>query len=147
MISCDFAAEIATASLGVPLWPSLMPGIFPAYVLLTQPYSPKTQLGGITASILGLLVNLVQKLGTSIREFQDPTVPVLTWATGGMGDFKGPNLENFLGVTTQNLVVLMTFSHQAKHLSSEKTHPILYMISPRHMVTQHFCEQNQEFPT
>lgn len=37
-------------------------GIFPAYVSLTQPYSPKTQLGGITASILGLLVNLVQNL-------------------------------------------------------------------------------------
>eukprot|EP00435_Cladocopium_sp_Y103_P010800 s2959_g2.t2 len=37
-------------------------GIFPAYVLLTQPYSSKTQLGGLTASILGLVANLAQNL-------------------------------------------------------------------------------------
>lgn len=40
----------------------LLAGLFPAYVLLTAPYSPKSRVSGVTIAVLGLLVTLVQNL-------------------------------------------------------------------------------------
>ena len=38
-------------------------GVFPAYVLLTETYSPKSRVTGVVITVLGLLVTVVQRPG------------------------------------------------------------------------------------
>ena len=42
--------------------------IFPAYALLTGPYTAKTRIAGVLGSVVGLIANLAQNLASSAKE-------------------------------------------------------------------------------